>query len=196
MSTDWNKRAIPKYFKHNWPCFNLKQIVENLAKQIHRMFKRVLSLLPESCVAKQPWDIRLLYYGAWVSFWSENLKKILLKPASGKKLVAVLHKIRMHDKEHTKTLFDAMKNMLWAGRGVSCVARCCRALGCVSSFLINAAIVNFNISFRQPLSCPPCHWMSNICCQLLRGNTFDTPDKCQTPVTPFLRHGADKALST
>ena len=75
----------PKYFRHNWPCFNLKQIGENLAEQIHEMFKRVLSLLPESPVYQSSHGIRLPYYRAWVSSWSENLKKILLKPASGKK---------------------------------------------------------------------------------------------------------------
>ena len=45
-----NRLKQASHSKNIWPCFNLKQIVENLAKQIHRMFKRVLSLLPESPV--------------------------------------------------------------------------------------------------------------------------------------------------
>ena len=136
-----------------------------------------------SFMAKQLRDIRLLYYGAWVSLWRENLKFTLVKPVSGEVWQSYIRGGCMI--KNTPKLFLTQWKICCGQRRVVCRPL---SLGLVSCFLINAAIVNFNISFRQPL--PLCHWVSNNLLPTVARQHF-WQVKCQNPVTPNLSQGVE-----
>ena len=136
-------------------------------------------------LAKQLRDIRLLYYRAWVSFWKEILKCPLVKPVSGEVWQSYIRGGCMI--KNTPKLFLTQWKICCEQRRIVCRPL---SLGLVSCFLINAAIVNFNISFRQPL--PLCHWVSNNLLPTVARKHF-WQVKCQNTVTSNLSHGVDKS---